>query len=76
MSVLGIPTKCEKIRPVGAKDDLGDKIRHLYCANLLNGCNSLSSSKRCAITLGFNIPDWSWDEVIAMRAANARETRK
>jgi hypothetical protein len=75
MSVLGIPPKCYPIRPIGAKEDIGDLMRELYAANLLNGNDSLSSSKRCAKTLGLDIPDWTWDSVIAKRAANGRTVR-
>jgi len=75
MSVLGIPNKCLPIRPVGAKEDIGDLMRELYVANLLNGNDSLSSAKRCAKTLGLDLPDWTWKSVIAKRAANGRMVR-
>jgi hypothetical protein len=64
--MLNIPRNCAPIRPSDAHNTIGDNLRILTCANLLNGHMSLSSAKSSAKTLGLEIPFWSWDETIAI----------
>lgn len=72
---LNIPLKCHAIRTPDTANDIGDNLRILTCANLLNGNMSLKSAKRCANYLELNIPFWSWDEAVAKFAENGRIVR-
>lgn len=72
MISLNIPQKCLAIRPPDTKNDIGDNIRILACANLLNGDMSLKSAKKCADYLELAIPFWSWDEAVAKFAEKGR----
>lgn len=73
---LNLPRDCRPIRKPKTPNTIGDNLNILSCAQLLTGNMSLSSAKRCAKTLGLDIPFWYWDETVALFESKGRKVSR
>jgi hypothetical protein len=73
MITLNIPVNCAKIRQPGEKNNIGDNLAILACANLLTGHMHLKSAQSIAKHIGLNIPWWAWDETVAIFESKGRK---